>query len=224
MFHSGGYKFKVFDNSHLEQYHDAMSDSSHKRRALEVARRLGVARARDFTAAGIPRVYLQRLRDDGLLVRTGRGLYQLPDTAVSAAHSLAEVARVLPRGVVCLLSALQYHGLTTQTPHQVWMLLASKDWAPRNPPVAIRVIRASGTALTTGVERHAIDRVPVPVTVPAKTVADCFKYRNKIGIDVAIEALKDYLRLRHANTDELWRYAAVCRVQNVMRPYVEAVL
>jgi predicted transcriptional regulator of viral defense system len=201
-----------------------MDDSSFKQRALQIARRQGIARTRDFAAAGIPRVYLQRLRDEGRLVQTARGLYQLPDAEFSAAHSLAEATRVLPRGVVCLLSALQYHGLTTQTPHEVWMLLASKDWAPKNPPVAIKVVRASGDALTAGIESHAIERVTVPITVPAKTVADCFKYRNRIGLDVAIEALKDCLRLRLATVDELWRYATICRVQNVMRPYIETAL
>ena len=104
------------------------------------------------------------------------------------------------------------------------MLLASKDWAPKNPPVAIKVVRESGEALATGIERHAVERVPVPITVPAKTVADCFKYRNKIGLDVAIEALKDCLRLRRATVDELWHYAAICRVQNVIRPYIETAL
>jgi predicted transcriptional regulator of viral defense system len=201
-----------------------MADSSLKKRALQIAQRQGLARTRDFAAAGIPRVYLQRLRDEGELVQTGRGLYQLPDAGLSAAHSLAEAARILPRGVVCLLSALQYHGLTTQTPYEVWMILASKDWAPKNPSVSIKVVRASGEALAAGIERHAIERVPVPITIPAKTVADCFKYRNKIGLDVAIEALKDPLRLRRATADELWRYAAICRVQNVIRPYIEMAL
>lgn len=201
-----------------------MANLSFKHRALQIARQQGIARTRDFAAAGIPRIYLQRLRDEGELIQTGRGLYQLPGAEFSAAHSLAEAARILPRGAICLLSALQYHGLTTQTPHEVWMLLASKDWAPKNPPVAIKVVRASGEALTAGIEHHPIERVPVPVTVPAKTVADCFKYRNKIGLDVAIEALKDCLRLRRATVDELWRYAAICRVQNVMRPYIETAL
>jgi predicted transcriptional regulator of viral defense system len=176
-----------------------MVDSSFKRRALQIAHQQGIARTRDFAAAGIPRVYLQRLRDEGQLVQTGRGLYQLPDAEFSAAHSLAEAACIVPRGVVCLLSALQYHGLTTQTPREAWMLLASKDWAPKNPAVAIKVVRASGEGLTAGIERQ---RVPVPVTIPAKTVADCFKYRNKIGLDVAIEALKDCLRLRRATIDD----------------------
>jgi predicted transcriptional regulator of viral defense system len=201
-----------------------MVESSFKARALQIARQQGISRTRDFTEAGIPRVYLQRLRDEGQLVRTGRGLYQLPNAEFSAAHSLAEAVRILPRGVVCLLSALQHHGLTTQTPHEVWMLLPSKDWAPKTPPVAIKVVRASGEALTAGIERRTIERVPVPITIPSKTVADCFKYRNKIGLDVAIEALKDCLRLRRATADELWRYATICRVQNVMRPYIETAL
>jgi predicted transcriptional regulator of viral defense system len=201
-----------------------MAEPTLKARALEVARERGIARARDFAAAGVPRVYLQRLRDQGLLARVGRGLYQLADAEPSAAHSLAEAARAVPRGTVGLLSALQYHGLTTQTPHEVWMLLPAKAWAPTSPPVAIRVVRASGAALTAGVERHAVDGVPVPVTVPAKTVADCFKHRSKVGLDVALEALKDCLHARRASVDELWRYAAVCRVRNVMRPYLEALL
>jgi predicted transcriptional regulator of viral defense system len=201
-----------------------MVESPFKTRALQIARRQVIARTRDFTEAGIPRVYLRRLRDEGRLVQTGRGLYQIPDAEFSAAHSLAEAVRILPRGVVCLLSALQHHGLTTQTPHEVWMLLASKDWVPKAPAVAIKVVRASGESLTAGIERHTIGRVSVPITVPAKTVADCFKYRNKIGLDLAIEALKDCLRLRRATADELWRYAAICRIQNVMRPFIETAL
>jgi predicted transcriptional regulator of viral defense system len=201
-----------------------MTEPTLKTRALEVARQRGIARARDFAAAGIPRVYLQRLRDEGLLIQAGRGLYQLPKVEFSAAHSLAEAARIVPRGTICLLSALQYHGLTTQTPHEIWMLLASKDWAPKSSSIAIKVVRASGAALTAGIERHIIESVPVPITVPAKTVADCFKHRSKVGLDVAIEALKDCVRTKRATADELWRYAAICRVQNVMRPYLEATL
>ena len=104
------------------------------------------------------------------------------------------------------------------------MLLASKDWAPKSTSIAIKVVRASGEALTAGIERHIIESVPVPITTPAKTVADCFKHRSKVGLDVAIEARKDCIRTRRATADELWRYAAICRVQNVMRPYLEATL
>ncbi|MDZ7669268.1 MAG: type IV toxin-antitoxin system AbiEi family antitoxin domain-containing protein [Gammaproteobacteria bacterium] len=193
-----------------------------KARALAIARERGIARARDFDAAGVPRTYLRRLQDQGLLVRMGRGLYQLADAEWSESHSLAEAARAVPHGTICLLSALRFHNLTTQLPHQVWMLIGHKKWAPKNPAVSMRVIRATGEALTAGVERHTIEQVEVPITNPAKTVADCFKYRRHIGLDVAIEALRDGIRGRSATVDDLWRFAAIDRVQNVMRPYIEA--
>ncbi len=195
-----------------------------RERALDVARRQGIARGRDFDAAGVPRVYLQRLRDEGLLEQIGRGLYRLAGTQADAATSLAEAVCIQPRGVIGLLSALQFYDLTTQTPHAVWMLLGSKDWASVNPSVQMKIVRSSGEALSAGVEIHEIDGVSVPITSPCKTVADCFKHRNKIGLDVAIEALRDVLKSeRHGpRLDELWRYAAIDRVQAVIRPYVEA--
>ncbi|OAI30623.1 transcriptional regulator [Methylosinus sp. R-45379] len=189
---------------------------------LAVARDRGIARSRDFEAAGVPRIYLQRLRDEGLLTQPGRGLYALAGGQISAHHSLAEAAKAVPSGVIGLLSALQYHELTTQLPSQVWMLLPSKAWAPRRPPVTLKILRASGEALKAGVEQQLVDRVVVPITSPAKTVADCFKYRSKIGLDVAIEALRDCLTKKRATRDEIWRYAAIDRVQNVMRPYLAA--
>lgn len=198
-----------------------MTTLSHRDRAIAVARRKGVARAKDFDAAGIPRVYLRRLSDEGVLIRPSRGFYQLAGAELSAAHSLAEAAEAAPKGVIALVSALQFHGLTTQTPHEVWMLQPSKAWAPKNPPVALRIVRASGQALTSGVERHNIDGVSVPITVPAKTIADCFKYRSKVGLDVALEALRDALRKKLATADDIWRYALIDRVGNVMRPYLE---
>jgi len=202
----------------------AMLAKTHRDRAVEVAKRQGIARGRDFDAAGVPRVYLQRLRDEGVFIQVGRGLYKLADADIAAATSLAEAARIQPRGVVGLISALQYHELTTQTPHEVWMLLGPKDWAPTNTSIALKIVRASGEALLAGVENHIIDNVPVPITSPAKTVADCFKHRNKIGLDIAVEALRDFMKSRRQgrSLDELWRYAAIDRVQSVMRPYVEA--
>ncbi|WP_199902618.1 type IV toxin-antitoxin system AbiEi family antitoxin domain-containing protein [Azospirillum sp. B4] len=195
-----------------------------KDRALTIAKERGIARARDFDAAGVPRATLRRLQDQGLLVRMGRGLYQLANVESSASHSLAEAARAVPHGAICLLSALKFHSLTTQLPHQIWLLIGHKKWAPKNPPVSLRIIRATGEALTEGVEIHVIEQVEVPITNPAKTVADCFKYRSQIGLDVAIEALKDCIRTRRATADDLWRFAAIDRVQNVMRPYMEAIL
>ena len=195
-----------------------------KERALALATARGIVRARDFTAAGIARTYIQRLCNEGLLVRAGRGLYQAADAEIETQHSLVEASRALPHGVVCLLSALQFHGLTTQTPHEVWMMIGSKKWAPRKPLVSLRIMRATGTALSDGVKRHEIEGIEVPIYSVAKTVADCFKHRNKVGIDVAVEALRDCLRQRKCTIDDLWRYARVCRVQNVMRPYLEALL
>jgi predicted transcriptional regulator of viral defense system len=195
----------------------------HKERAIEVARERGIARGTDFDLAGVPRVYLQRLTRDGILQQVGRGLYRLSYAPSDTASSLAEASRIQPKGVIGLLSALQFHQLTTQTPHAVWMLLGPKDWAPVNPVMQIKVIRASAGSLSAGVEIHQIDGVPVPITVPAKTVADCFKYRNKIGVDVAVEALRDlFARSRQPPIDDLWRYAEVDRVQAVIRPYLEA--
>ncbi|RYG01547.1 MAG: transcriptional regulator [Caulobacteraceae bacterium] len=201
-----------------------MEPKGHRQRAIEVAQTRGIARGSDFDAAGVARTYLKRLTEEGVFLQVGRGLYRLADSPAHAASSLAEAARIQPRGVIGLLSALQFHDLTTQTPHSVWMLLGPKDWAPTSAPVQIRVIRASGRAFTEGVERHEIDRVQVPITSPAKTVVDCFRYRNKIGLDIAVEALRDLLRRpdRRPPIDELWRFAAIDRVQTVIRPYLEA--
>lgn len=201
-----------------------MDAQTHRERALEVARKRGVARGRDFDAAGVPRTYLQRLRDEGVFIRVGRGLYRLAGSDMASAGALAEATRIQPRGVIGLLSALQFHGLTTQTPHEVWMLLGPGAWAPVNSSVMIKVVRASGEALTAGVETHIIDAVEVPITSAAKTVADLFKHRNKIGLDVAIEALRDFMGSPslHLGRDELWRCAKIDRVQGVMRPYIEA--
>jgi predicted transcriptional regulator of viral defense system len=198
-----------------------MAALSHRDRAIALARRKGVTRARDFDAAGIPRIYLRRLHDEGVFIRPARGFYQLADAELSSAHSLAEAAEAAPKGIIALLSALQFHGLTTQTPHEVWMLQPSKAWTPKNPPVALRIVRASGQALITGIERHIIDGVSVSITAPAKTVADCFKYRSKVGLDVALEALRDTMRKKRATADDIWRYALIDRVGNVMRPYLE---
>jgi predicted transcriptional regulator of viral defense system len=200
-----------------------METATHRARALEVARRRGIARGRDFDAAGVTRATLQRLRDEGVLQRVGRGLYKLATSDADSATSLAEAVRIQPRGVICLLSALQFHELTTQTPHAVWLMLGQKDWAPINPSVALKVVRASGAALTEGVEAHMIDGVSVPITSPAKTVADCFKHRNKIGVDVAVEALRDFMKSQgRRDLNEIYHYAQVDRVQSVMRPYLEA--
>lgn len=194
---------------------------------LEIADKVGVLRSKDLDEHNIPRAYLQRMVDDGLLTRVGWGLYVRPDADITEHHTLALASRRVPHGVVCLLSALQFHELTTQLPHQVWMAIHPKDRLPQVAHIPIRFVRFSGDALIEGVEAHEIEKVPVPITTPAKTVADCFKYRNKIGIDVAIEALQACLAATNAagrrlcSVDEIWRYAEICRVANVMQPYLE---
>ena len=158
----------------------------------------------------------------GRLQRVGRGLYALPDRSVSEHNALAEVARKHPQAIVCLLSALRFHDLTTQSPFEVWLAIPNKARAPNMDYPPLRIVRFSGAALTRGVEDHVIDGVPVRVTSVARTVADCFKFRNKIGLDVALEALQEAWRAKRASMDELWRYATLCRVANVMRPYMES--
>ncbi len=192
-------------------------------RALEIARNRGIARARDFQAAGIPRTYLSRLCEQGRLVKLGRGLYQSADfTKFHAAHDLAQTALLAPRGVICLLSALRLHDLTTQLPHAVWIMVEHKARVPNIASFPCEIVRASGAAFSQGRTVVVVEGVDVVVTNPSKTVADCFKYRRRVGIDVAIEALKDALRRRKATRAELWRYAGVCRVQPIIKPYLEA--
>lgn len=191
---------------------------------LDIVARTGVLRPRDLNAHGIPREQLRRLHQRGLLQRVGRGLYVLPDADVTEHHTLAEACKRVPQGVVCLLSALRFHGLTTQAPFEVWLAIERKARLPRVDYPLLRFARYSAPALKAGVEQHHIDGVLVKVYSPAKTVADCFKYRNKIGRDVAIEALDNCLRQSKCTIDELWRYAKICRVTNVIKPYLEALL
>lgn len=191
-------------------------------RLIDLVRSQGLIRPRDLEPLGIPRVSLTRAVRRGQLERVGRGLYGLPGRQVSAHGALAEVARRVPKGVVCLLSALRFHGLTTQAPFEVWLAIENKAIAPKLDYPPLRIVRFSGTALTDGVEEHIVDGVTVRITSVAKTVADCFKYRNKIGLDVALEALREAWREKRMTSDDLWRYAKVCRVANVMRPYLDS--
>lgn len=193
-----------------------------KDQIIRMLRKARVLRPRDVEAAGISRVYLSRLHAEGVLDRPSRGLYVLHNDEPSEQRSLVEASRRVSRGVICLLSALQFHDLTTEAPFEVWMAIGEKDRRPRVDYPPLRIVRFSGTALTAGIENHTFEGVVVRVYSPAKTVGDCFKYRNKIGIDVAIEALRDCLRKRKATSDELWKAAKVCRMTNVMRPYLEA--
>ena len=189
---------------------------------LEIVRRSGVVRSRDLRERGIHQEYLRRLENQGLIVRSGRGIYTLSNVDLTENQSLIEACVRVPHGIVCLLSALRFHELTTQAPFEVWLAIDGKARPPKDDILPLRIVYMSGEALTAGVEEHLIVGQPVRVYNIPKTVADCFKYRNKIGLDVALEALRDCWRQRRCTIDELWHYAKICRVANVMRPYLES--
>ena len=199
----------------------AESNSGHSARLLDLVRRAGLLRARDLVAIGVPRAYLQRLVDRGHLVQHARGIYGPSDAPFTENHSLAQTCTHLPSGVVCLVSALSFHGLTTQLPFEVWIAIERGTWTPISTDTKLRVFHFSGESMTSGIEVHSVEGVRVQVYSVPKTIADCFKFRNKVGMDVAIEALREGWRLRRFTMDELWSYAKVCRVSNVMRPYLE---
>lgn len=198
--------------------------SAHRQTALKLAKRKGTARWRDFAGEGVPPSTIARLVKDGALTKIGRGLYQAADADFSEHQSLAEAQAAVPHGVIGLLSALRFYGLTTQNPQFVWMLIGVKARVPASPPVRIKFVRASGAALGDGVEECVVDGVKVKVTDAAKTVADCFKYRRHVGLDVAIEALRDGLTRRVFTPDAFLAAARIDRVEAFARPYLEALL
>jgi predicted transcriptional regulator of viral defense system len=184
--------------------------------------RKGPLRARDLDQAGIPRTYLKRLCEGGILEQVDRGLYRLADAPVSELSSLAEVAKRVPHAIIGLLSALQVHGMTTEAPHAVWVLIDRNARMPKLAYPTLEVVRASGPARSHGVESRTIDHVKVQITTPAKTVADCFRFRRHVGLEVALAALKDYLAKRKGSIDALVEAARADRTYAFMRPYVEA--
>lgn len=191
-------------------------------RILGILKQEGVLRPRDLDAYKIPRRYLSRLYQRGLLVRSVRGIYTAANAELSEKQTIVEVSKRIPKGAVCLLSALSIHEITTQSPFEVWIAIDLKARLPQVKELPVRIVRFSGAALTSGVEQHVIDGVKVPVYNPAKTIVDCFKYRNKIGLDVAIEALKEGWQDKKFNMNDIWKYSRICRVQNVMQPYLES--
>lgn len=196
---------------------------THAQRLLHLLRQKGVLRPRELAELGIPRVYLTRLTASGQLERAGRGCYRLTDYPLSEHEGLATIATKVPQAVFCLLTALQFHELTTQLPRQIWIAMPRGSHAPRIDYPPVKMVQFSGPAYSEGVEIHVRDQVKLPVYSIAKTIADCFKHRNKIGLDVALEALKDARAQQKVSIDDLWHYAKICRVANVMRPYLEAV-
>lgn len=194
-----------------------------EKRAIALIRKRGLVRARDLEAKGVSRAALRRLDARGVIQRVGRGVYGLPGIVLTEHHSLAEASRLVPRGVICLMSALRFHDLTTQNPSEIWMAIEKKAWRPVRAEVRLRVVHLSGASFRAGIETHNVGGVPVRVYSAAKTVADCFKFRNKIGIDVAVEALKDFTQRHRGGANELARYARINRVNRVMQPYLDAI-
>lgn len=198
--------------------------ATQRTRALNLLKARGMLRLKDFIAENIEPETLARLVRDETIIRPARGLYQLPDTKIAAAYMFAEAAVMVPKGIVCLISALQFHELTLQMPSAIWMAIERSAWRPTISYPPIRFVRFSGWAMTEGVERYPIQSREVPITNPARTVVDCFRYRNKIGLDTAMEGLREGIRHHKCTPDELWRYAKKARIWTVMRPYVESVV
>ncbi|MEI6725664.1 MAG: type IV toxin-antitoxin system AbiEi family antitoxin domain-containing protein [Actinomycetes bacterium] len=191
-------------------------------RLLRLSTEMGAFRLADARNHGVHPETVYRLVRRGELERVGRGLYRAAEAMVTEHHGLVLATMVVPSGVVCLLSALSYHGLTTQLPFEVWMALDRRAAAPRDPAVQVRIMRFSGAALALGIEAYELEGTQVRVYSAAKTVVDCFRYRNLVGMDVAIEALRDCLQQRKSSPGELWDLAKACRIGSVMRPYIEA--
>ena len=217
---------KIGTSLHVPRlWYNVSMESMHNSRTEQLLRltvEQQIVRAKDATQLGIPRNYLGRLVQKGLLEKVGHGLYTSPKFSGTEHLTLVEASYQLPKGVVCLLSALRFHNFTTQSPHEVWVAIDQKAWAPKITSPPIRLVRMSGQALRFGIKEHRIAGAMLRVFSPAKTVADCFKFRNKIGVDVAIEALKECRRTKKATMDEIWAAARICRVTNVIRPYMES--
>ena len=216
---------QILNNAFILKHNPTMlhSDSTHEQAVLALAKQRPLLRARDLAKQSLPTIVLSRLVAAGKLERIARGVYSLPGRALSEHRSLAEVALRVPRGVICLLSALRVHGIGTQAPFEVWLAIPHRAPIPRLEQPALHAVRMSGPALTEGIDKIAIDGVQVPIFNAAKTVADCFKFRNKIGLDVALEALRDAWSQKKLTMDDLWHYANIDRVANVMRPYLESI-
>lgn len=201
-----------------------MAKKTYLDQIIEIVSREGVVRARDIASRGIPTATLGRLVSTGQLERSSRGVYALPGSATSGVRTLVDVAIRVPSAVLCLLTVLRHHQIGTQSPREVWAALPVNLPAPRLGYPSVRYVWMSPTSLTEGVEHVLLDGVRVKMFSPAKTVVDCFKFRNKLGIDVAIEALTDAWRKDLVSMNDLWRFAKIDRVTNVMRPYLESLI
>ena len=196
--------------------------STQRDQAIELLRSQGMMRLSEFKVNGITAATISRMVRGGDVIRLARGLYQLPDAPLDANHSMAEAAKRIPRGVVCLVSALSYHELTDQLPRAVWMAIGTRDWMPKEGRPKMRIVRFTDALLTDDVLTVHIENVPVNVFGVAKTIADCFRHRRKVGQTVALEGLQEALRQRKASPAEIARHAERGGVATVVRPYLEA--
>jgi predicted transcriptional regulator of viral defense system len=195
-----------------------------KKSIINMAKKKGIISNKDVEKAGIPREYIYRLCDDDILRKLDRGLYMLRDSPISEQFNLLEVVKKIPHGVISLISALNYHQLTTQIPHEIWITIKRGSWNPDFEYPKINITFASEKVFHYGIQEHIIDQTKVKIYSPAKTVVDCLKFRNKVGLDIAIEALKEVLRKKSACVDELMEAAKVCRVTKIILPYLEALV
>lgn len=195
---------------------------THTQRILDLARKQGIVRSLDLGAIGAPRVALTRMTTAGQLEKAGRGLYRLAGNHGAETESLSILAAKVPKAIFCLLTALQFHELTTQLPRRVWIAMPRGSHVPRINYPPLTMVQFSGESYSAGVEIHERDQTTLRVYSVAKTIADCFKCRNTIGLEVALEALKQARSQSKVDIDQLWHFAKICRVANVMRPYLEA--
>jgi predicted transcriptional regulator of viral defense system len=193
-----------------------------KEKLLEFARERKIFRTRDAETIGgaSSRVYLQRLIAEGKLTKAGHGLYSIAENNFTEMQDFLEVAVKVPRGVLCLLSALRFHELTTQNPFEVWLAIENKMRTPKVETVPVRIFHFAPAVYEAGIEIHRIEGVEIKVYSAAKTVADCFRYQSTVGFDVAIEALRGAWEKRKATMDELYYFAKVRNIQNKMLPYL----
>ena len=198
---------------------------SARKKALDIIRhRGGIIRTREALALGIHRRTLYGLRDEGKIVPVTRGLYRIEKMEIPAQVNFVDMAKRVPKGVICLLSALSFHELTTQIPHQIWIAIDRKARKPKIDYPPVRVFHFSGASFTGGIETHSIMEQKVRIYNSAKTVIDCFRWKNAVGLDVAIEAAKDYLKRRDSSPSKLIEYAKACNVEKFVRPYLEALI
>ena len=200
------------------------ANRAQKQCAVALLKRHGMMRGSELSKAGIHSETLVRMLKENILVRINRGLYQLADAPMSATHDLAAVSKLVPGGIICLVTALQFHELTNQMPRQIWLAIGSKARSPRIEWPPLRIVRFGKRSFDVGVQTHKIEGVQVPISDPAKTVVDCFRFRNIVGLDVALEGLHNVIRYRKADPAQIVPYAQNTRIWSVLQPYLVTVV